>query len=512
MSRFLDVYITYSSDNILEEGMFTDILGKVKNVVKAIWNTIRTIVSKIFNTISKYFKKLISGVKQFFSKKKSETSNKTDKPVSIRDSFKKDVESKNVNHIRDELTTIAHSDRDFHTSEFDDYLQYAKDAKIEDLFDKFDGEEFKPKDEWDEKYWSYIVSSLMDNFCKERIDHLKEVGKYVYGKDKKTGGSKEDGIPKEFKKGVADKKLTLVRIMLKDQALLNASGADSKDVNIMLDYAKSNISNLFDKHDNSIMKIDEDKNNWDKSYMNKVAHYLIVNFSKERWEHYLKVSKYVYNESTTEAYTPSEDEKLYVPFFHIYEMITPEEEGINSLNGLTIKFFSSQSLYTEKIELTDKILSMFNGGKDGKIDSQGNISYIKANQKIDQIYKMSDSERGYKLQTASDILAVSDYETMTKLNKRFATKHAILNGRINNVYSVLSDSNGTMNNLVSSKLAMLYGNSVKAYAFKHNFNYNINVAKSMAKAIIEEMNAIGKIFSDTCGAVMKECFNQIRNI
>ena len=98
------------------------------------------------------------------------------------DVFRNDVEEKNVLHIRDELITIAHEDRGFYTTKFDDALAYARNANIENLFDSYNNESFKPKEEWDEEYWRYIASSLMDNFCEERINHLKEVGRYVYPK------------------------------------------------------------------------------------------------------------------------------------------------------------------------------------------------------------------------------------------------------------------------------------------------------------------------------------------
>ena len=115
--------------------------------------------------------------------------------------FKKDVAEKNILHIRDELTTIAHEDRGFYTTKFDDALAYAEAANIEGLFDPFDGEIFKPKEEWDRNYWSLIVASLMDNFCKERIAHLKEVGKHVYPVQRKTDGfdSKQESSSQQHK-------------------------------------------------------------------------------------------------------------------------------------------------------------------------------------------------------------------------------------------------------------------------------------------------------------------------
>ena len=43
-----------------------------------------------------------------------------------------------------------------------------------------DGEDFEPEEKWDEDYWALVASSLIDNFCEERIQHLEIVGKKVY--------------------------------------------------------------------------------------------------------------------------------------------------------------------------------------------------------------------------------------------------------------------------------------------------------------------------------------------
>lgn len=120
--------------------------------------------------------------------------------------FKKDIEEKNITHIRAELVTIAHEDRGFYTTQFDDALAYVETAHIEGLFVPFNGETFKPKEEWNRNYWTYLVSSLMDNFCKERINHLKEVGRYVYpdhhkNEDNHSSTQKTEAPQKERVKG-----------------------------------------------------------------------------------------------------------------------------------------------------------------------------------------------------------------------------------------------------------------------------------------------------------------------
>ena len=76
--------------------------------------------------------------------------------------------------------TIAHGDPNFSTHKFRDVLEYVKSKNIEGLMQEYDGEEFEQEDKWDEDYWALVASSLLDNFCDERIDHLEAVGKKVY--------------------------------------------------------------------------------------------------------------------------------------------------------------------------------------------------------------------------------------------------------------------------------------------------------------------------------------------
>jgi len=90
------------------------------------------------------------------------------------------IEKKNLTHIRDEFTVIAHEDRPFATGKFEETLAYVKSKNIDGLVVPFDGEQFKPKEEWDKDYWAILVSSLMDNFCVERINHLKDVSRILY--------------------------------------------------------------------------------------------------------------------------------------------------------------------------------------------------------------------------------------------------------------------------------------------------------------------------------------------
>lgn len=90
------------------------------------------------------------------------------------------IEKKSLVGIYSVFYTIAHGDPNFSTGKFRQILDYVKSKGIDNLFQKYDGEEFEPEEQWDEDYWALIASSLVDNFCMERINHLEEVGRKVY--------------------------------------------------------------------------------------------------------------------------------------------------------------------------------------------------------------------------------------------------------------------------------------------------------------------------------------------
>lgn len=76
--------------------------------------------------------------------------------------------------------TIAHGDPNFSTGKFWDVFSYVKSKNISSFLQEFDGEIFEEEEKWNEEYWAYIASSLIDNFCEERIKHLEKVGKKLY--------------------------------------------------------------------------------------------------------------------------------------------------------------------------------------------------------------------------------------------------------------------------------------------------------------------------------------------
>ena len=109
--------------------------------------------------------------------------------------LEKNIIDKNLVRIKNEFNIIVHQDRSFSTGKYGQTLDYVKAKNIEGLFVSFDGEAFKPIEEWDFEYWAYMAASLMDNFCEERIEHLMEVSKTLYpAKINSSQGCNSDSI------------------------------------------------------------------------------------------------------------------------------------------------------------------------------------------------------------------------------------------------------------------------------------------------------------------------------
>ena len=63
---------------------------------------------------------------------------------------------------------------------FDISIKYAE-SKMNNLYDKHDGEKLSSdSSEWDIDYMNGQMVTLIGNFSKERINHLRKVHKHIY--------------------------------------------------------------------------------------------------------------------------------------------------------------------------------------------------------------------------------------------------------------------------------------------------------------------------------------------
>lgn len=95
------------------------------------------------------------------------------------------IQENDLGKIYSSFYTILLSDPGFANGKFDQALDELKSRNIAGLFQPYDGKAFKNRDEWSQQYWDCVASELMDNFCMERIEHLKEISKVLYPPVKK---------------------------------------------------------------------------------------------------------------------------------------------------------------------------------------------------------------------------------------------------------------------------------------------------------------------------------------
>ncbi len=95
-----------------------------------------------------------------------------------------------------------------------------------------------------------------------------------------------------------------VRIMLKDIMLVDPT---MKQFDEMLDYAKSNLSDLYDEHDGENLIFDNAK--WNIDYLNKQMVTVVTNFSVERVNLLRNMVKHIYHDRVERMNTTSTTNK-----------------------------------------------------------------------------------------------------------------------------------------------------------------------------------------------------------
>ncbi|MCQ6558482.1 hypothetical protein [Paenibacillus mendelii] len=91
------------------------------------------------------------------------------------------VKTRNYIQIYNELCSIIHKDPSFVTNEYAQALRYIQGQDIPDLIHEHDGRPFADREHWDKEYWALVMSDLMDNFSMPRVEHIKQVGRQLFG-------------------------------------------------------------------------------------------------------------------------------------------------------------------------------------------------------------------------------------------------------------------------------------------------------------------------------------------
>ena len=97
--------------------------------------------------------------------------------------------------LRGCIVSLIRDDPTFAGGDYEEACKYLRDkGRIDGVFQSYEKVPGEPgdkdKSQWDEKYFLDRTFALGENFSRERLAHVKEVGEYVY-RDKPTPGKEE---------------------------------------------------------------------------------------------------------------------------------------------------------------------------------------------------------------------------------------------------------------------------------------------------------------------------------
>ncbi|THF77541.1 hypothetical protein [Cohnella fermenti] len=91
------------------------------------------------------------------------------------------IASRNYVRIHNELCSIIHKDPTFATGDYEEAVRYLGRSGADDAIQPHDGKTLAPREEWSDDYWALVMTNLMYNFSQERAEHIKQVGRHLFG-------------------------------------------------------------------------------------------------------------------------------------------------------------------------------------------------------------------------------------------------------------------------------------------------------------------------------------------
>lgn len=114
--------------------------------------------------------------------------------------IEKGIETKDIRGLREAIGTLIYANRDFSKGIFDEVVQYVEDKGIKLKDDSLVGGPIisATKNSYTNDDFSRAVFELKRNFCDERIEDVKTIGRALYGKKPKEEETTGDARrPKE---------------------------------------------------------------------------------------------------------------------------------------------------------------------------------------------------------------------------------------------------------------------------------------------------------------------------
>ncbi|SDB55437.1 hypothetical protein SAMN02910317_02874 [Ruminococcaceae bacterium FB2012] len=91
------------------------------------------------------------------------------------------IAEKDKEKLKEAMGNICYTDRSFSTNEFEEQLKHIKESGVDIIDDALDGELVSSgKAEFTDDDFANAVFELKYNFCRERIEDVKRIGRALY--------------------------------------------------------------------------------------------------------------------------------------------------------------------------------------------------------------------------------------------------------------------------------------------------------------------------------------------
>lgn len=104
------------------------------------------------------------------------------------DAIEKGIEKKDVQALREAIGSICYTSRDFSSGEFDEAVKYVESKGIKIKDEQLIGTPTitSQKSTYTDDDFADAIFELKENFCDERIEDVKTIGKKLYGSSSRT--------------------------------------------------------------------------------------------------------------------------------------------------------------------------------------------------------------------------------------------------------------------------------------------------------------------------------------
>lgn len=131
--------------------------------------------------------------------------------------FENYIKEKNIEDIRIAIESSNALDPNGERGEVEERLSLLKNKISDDeLYEKHDDELYPilPKEQWDEDYFNKQKVKLQRNFSKERLEHVRELGKFIFPQEVKTTKIKEEQSKISQKKSSKNKSFAIIGVVV----------------------------------------------------------------------------------------------------------------------------------------------------------------------------------------------------------------------------------------------------------------------------------------------------------